>query len=431
LNTTVDEDRSSILTHDKSLFASLKVRDYLFLWVGMIGSAFAMNMQIVAQGWLVYEMSGSAINLAWVTLASTLPQFLFSLPGGVLADRFKKKPIIGLAPIINGVISVLMAVIIFNGHVTFWDFVWVGFLNGTVMSLSIPARTALIPEVVGERLMFNAMAFNTAAWNLSRILGPALAGFLIAMLADGDTTSSFGVGMVYVILSGLYLVSGFTVMLIHHKGEPTPAKVSSAFADIGECLVYVYRSRVVGGLILLSIMPFMFGMSINTLLPAFNRDVLLGGPDVLGLLMTGMGVGAIIGSLLLAKLGSLRHKGYWVLATSALWGLSVAWFASTSTFVLAFIAIAVIGFVSSINMSMNRSLVQLQVDQVMRGRVMSIDMMSHGFMPLGVLPIGYVAETVSVQAGLLMSGLILFATSILLGLAMRGVRGIDTGYRQS
>lgn len=411
------------------MFASLKVRDYLFLWIGMLGSAFAMNMQLVAQGWLVYEMSSSALKLTWVTLAFMLPQVVFSLVGGVLADRVRKKPVIGWAPIANSVATMVMALIILTGHVTFWDFIWVGMFNGTVMALSIPARTALIPEIVGEKLMFNAMAFNTASWNLSRILGPALAGFMIAVFAGGDTTSAFGVGMVYIVLSGLYLAGGITVLFIRHNGEPVPGERKSPMNDIIEGLRYVVTSPIVGGLILLSIMPFLFGLTINTLLPAFNRDVLAGGPDDLGLLMTSMGVGAICGSLVLAKLGTLRHKGYWVLTTTAAWGLAVASFAMTSEFRFSFAAIGLVGFVSSITMSMNRSLVQLQVSQNMRGRVMSIDLMSHGLMPLGILPIGYIADTVSIEAGLATSGMILFTVTLVLATVLRQVRQIDTGYR--
>jgi MFS transporter, DHA1 family, staphyloferrin A biosynthesis exporter len=414
---------------DKTLFASLKVPDYVHLWIGMLTSAFAMNMQLVAQGWLVYEMSSSALDLTFVTLAFMLPQVIFSLPGGVIADRFPKKIVIGYAPVLNAAATLVMALVVMFGNVTFWDFIWVGFLNGMVMALSIPARTAFIPEIVGEKLMFNAMAFNTASWNLSRILGPALAGFMIAIFAQGDTSSSFGVGLVYFVLSSLYLVSAVTVLFIKHDGHPTPGEKKSATADIVEGLTYVFRSPIVGGLILLSIMPFLFGLSINTLLPAFNTDVLDGGPEDLGLLMTGMGVGAILGSLTLAKLGNVRHKGYWVLSTEALWGLALAAFALATTFDLAVIAISVIGFVSAVNMSMNRSLVQLQVEQHMRGRIMSIDLMSHGLMPLGILPIGYLSEVVSVEAGLATSGLILCLSTILLGYLMPAIRAIDTGYK--
>lgn len=411
-----------------STFASLKVRDYAYLWIGMLASAFALNMQLVAQGWLVYEMTVSKLNLAWVTIAFMLPQVVFSLLGGVLGDRFRKKPILFWCQFFNGVCTLFMAAIVVLGRVTFFDFLWVGFINGTLLALSIPARTAFIPELVGEPLMFNAMAFNTAAWNLSRILGPALAGYMIALLAGGDTTSEFGVGMVYVVLSILYFVAAFSVFGIKHDGHPPKASGLSALRDIQHALRYVLDSPVVGGLILLSIMPFLFGLTINSLLPAFNTDILSGGPETLGTLMTGMGAGAIIGSLLLARLGRLRHKGFWIFATEAAWGASLVAFALSSSLTAAMIAIAALGLVSAVNMSMNRSLVQLQVNQPMRGRVMSIDLMSHGLMPLGLLPISWVAQQWGVQTGLAVSGLILVLITAALWTRMPAVRAIDRGF---
>ena len=429
LNSTTNLEPIENTPHDKSMFASLKVGDYLYLWVGMLGSAFAMNMQLVAQGWLVYEMTSSSLNLTYVTLAFMLPQVLFSPIGGVLADRINKKPIIGWAPLANGFATMAMAYVVISDQVTFEDFIWVGLFNGTAMALSLPARTAWIPEIVGERLMFNAMAFNTASWNLSRILGPALAGFMIAIFADGDTSSAYGVGLVYVVLSLLYLVSAVTVLFIRRGGKPIVSDRKTPMNDLMEGVQYVVTSPIVGGLILLSIFPFLFGLSINTFLPAFNRDVLMGGADDLGLLMTSMGFGAIAGSLVLAKLGSLKNKGNWVLITNALWGIGVAAFAITEVFFWSFLAIGFVGFISAINMSMNRSLVQLQVNQSMRGRVMSLDMMSHGLMPLGVVPIGYIAETVSVEAGLATSGAILFLITVISGFLMPKIRAIDTGYK--
>ena len=422
-------DAENYANDNRSLFASLKIADYQFLTIGLLGSAFALNMQIIAQGWLVYEMTSSAIKLTWVTLSFMVPQVLFSLVGGVLADRFPKKPIIGWAPLINGVATLAMAIIILTGRVTFWDFMVMGVLNGSVLALSMPARTALIPEIVGEKLIFNAMAFNSACWNLSRIIGPAAAGFIIAIFAEGDTSSSFGVGLVYIILSLLYLVSSLTVLFISHHGAPSIRAERSPLKDTQEGLMYVINSPIVRGLILLSILPFLFGLSINTLLPAFSTDVLQGGPDDLGFLMTGMGFGAILGSLVLAKMSSIRRKGYWIIGTGAVWGMLILVFAFTNSYLMSTIIIAAIGFVSAINMSMNRSVMQLQVAQSMRGRIMSIDMMSHGLMPIGILPIGYIAETVSIQAGLFTSGLALLLLTLIFGALMPEIRRINLGFR--
>ena len=237
----------------KSVFASLRVNDYKYLSIGLLGSAFALNMQLIAQGWMVYEMTSSAMKLTWVTLSFMIPQVVFSLLGGVLADRFAKKPIIGWAPFINGLATLVMALIIFSGKADFSAFLTIGFLNGTVLALSMPARTAFIPELVGEELIFNAMAFNSACWNLARIVGPAAAGFIIAIFAEGNTTSGFGVGLVYVILSLLYFVSALSVLYISHPGRPVQIQKKSALKDTQEALRYVVNSPIVGGLILLSI----------------------------------------------------------------------------------------------------------------------------------------------------------------------------------
>ena len=424
---TLDDDLPQ--ENVKSVFASLRVNDYKYLSIGLLGSAFALNMQLIAQGWMVYEMTSSAMKLTWVTLSFMIPQVVFSLLGGVLADRFSKKPIIGWAPFINGLATLVMALIIFSGKADFSAFLVIGFLNGTVLALSMPARTAFIPELVGEELIFNAMAFNSACWNLARIVGPAAAGFIIAIFAEGNTTSGFGVGLVYVILSLLYFVSALSVLYISHSGRPVQIQKKSALKDTQEALRYVVNSPIVGGLILLSILPFLFGLSINTLLPAFSTDVLKGGPDDLGLLMTGMGFGAIIGSLALAKMSSVTKKGFWIIGTGALWGGLVAIFSITNDYLISTIVIGCIGFVSAINMSMNRSVMQLQVAQSMRGRIMSVDMMSHGLMPLGILPIGYIAETISVQAGLLTSGIALLLLTLLFGALMPQVRKINLGYK--
>ena len=424
---TLDDDLPQ--ENVKSVFASLRVNDYKYLSIGLLGSAFALNMQLIAQGWMVYEMTSSAMKLTWVTLSFMIPQVVFSLLGGVLADRFAKKPIIGWAPFINGLATLVMALIIFSGKADFSAFLVIGFLNGTVLALSMPARTAFIPELVGEELIFNAMAFNSACWNLARIVGPAAAGFIIAIFAEGNTTSGFGVGLVYVILSLLYFVSALSVLYISHPGRPVQIQKKSALKDTQEALRYVVNSPIVGGLILLSILPFLFGLSINTLLPAFSTDVLKGGPDDLGLLMTGMGFGAIIGSLALAKMSSVTKKGFWIIGTGALWGGLVAIFSITNEYLISTIVIGCIGFVSAINMSMNRSVMQLQVAQSMRGRIMSVDMMSHGLMPLGILPIGYIAEASGGQAGLFTSGIALLLLTLLFGALMPQVRKINLGFK--
>ena len=272
-----------------------------------------MNMQIIARGWLVYSLTSSAMDLAWVTLSFMLPSILFSLYGGVLADRLSKRKVIVCAQSLNCLATLIMAAIIFSEAVTFWDFIWFGFFNGTILALSMPSRHAFVPELIPEKLIFTAMALNTTGWNLSRIIGPAFAGLLIAWLAGGDKTSSHGVGIVYLVIASLYLMSALTVLRVDRPGLASQQGKTGTFNEMREGLVYVGQNPKVFALIILSIVPFLFGMPLNTLLPAFNEDVLGGHADSLGLLISAMGAGAIIGSILMAGMGDLKRKGLWLL----------------------------------------------------------------------------------------------------------------------
>ena len=390
---------------------ALKRRDFVGLWAGSVAASFAMNMQVIARGWLVYTMTASATDLALVTLSFMAPQVLLSLWGGVVADRFKKRHILVFAQLLNAMATVAMATIIVTGRVTFAHFIWFGILNGGVLAFSMPARHAFVPDLVPRRLIFTAMALNTAGMNLARILGPVVAGFIIAWIADGDTTSASGVGVVYYLIAGLYLTAAATVVLVRRPGAPQPRAGKSPVADMREGLAYVRANPPVLGLILLSIVPFLFGMPLNTLMPAFNEEVLGGGADALGLLVSAMGVGAIVGSMTLAAAGELRRQRTALLALSGGWAASVAALGAADGLPLALLAVAAFGWMSSSTMALNRGLLQTQTTFSMRGRVMSIDIMCHGLMPLGAIPIGMVADGFGVQAALLASGA-LFALAV-------------------
>jgi MFS transporter, DHA1 family, staphyloferrin A biosynthesis exporter len=414
----------------RDILKALNVPDFRWLFIGSIGSSFAMNMQIVARGWLVYTLTSSAMDLAWVTLSFMVPQVAFSLWGGVLADRMRKKRIIMLAQSLNCAATLVMAAVIFADHVTFWHFIGFGFFNGIILALSMPARQAFVPELIPDRLIFTAMALNMTSWNMSRILGPALAGFLIAWFAAGDTSSTYGVGIVYLMIAFLYFLSAVTVLLVEQPGRIKAPDDKSPLTDVLDGLRYVRANPPVLGLILLSIVPFLFGMPLNTLLPAFNEDILGGGADDLGLLMSCMGGGAILGSLMLASMGELRNKGNWLIATCVCWGALTTAFGSAQAVWLAAALIAGIGWLSAWNMSLNRGLLQTQVAGEMRGRIMSIDMMSHGLMPLGVIPISLIAEHYSVAVALEVTGVVFVVVVAALALFNSSVRRVDEDMRQ-
>ncbi len=410
------------------MFGSLAIRDFRFLWFANLAASFAMQMQMVARGWLIYDMTSSPLALTWVMLSFMLPSFLFSLAGGVIADRLNKKPIIVASQFLNSTATVILAYIIYTGDVSFWHFIGFGLFNGTILAISMPARSALIPEVVGEDNLVNAMALQSATFNLSRILGPALAGALIAIFAAGDTTSTTGVGIVFYIIAGLYLLASLSILFVNHKGAPQTTGPSSPIDDIKFGFKYMWEDKVILGLLIMGFVPFTFGFSASFLLPAFNQDVIGGGPDDLGLLMTSMGAGAFVGSMMLARLGDFKRKGKVMFYSSYLWAVSVAAFALSDTLVIAMVTGAASGMFGSVFGALNMSVIQLMVRPELRGRVMSILMMTFGLMPLGVIPVSTLAEFVGIDISLLFAAAMLALSMWLLRIYFPDLIKIDRGH---
>ncbi len=414
--------------YKKGMFESLRVRDFRYLWFSSLAATFAMQMQMVARGWLIYDMTNSPMALTWVMLSFMLPSFLFSLAGGVIADRLHKKPIMIASQILNAVATTVLAVIIFSEQVTFAHFIYFGLFNGTVLSFSMPARTAVIPEVVDRESLVNAMALQSATFNLSRILGPALAGGLIALFAAGGASGMRGVGTVFFVIAGLYLVSVVATSLMHYVGKPQERPPSTPLEDVAEGFRYMRTERLILGLLIMGFLPMTFGFSASFLLPAFNKDVIAGGPEDLGFLMTAMGVGALAGSLALARLGDIGSKGRMMFATAYCWAVSLAAFALTKTLWLAMAMGALTGFFGAVFGSMNMSIVQLAIQPEIRGRVMSIMMMAHGLMPLGIIPISGAAESIGIHVALLLAGALLAISMLGLGAAYPELRHIHKGH---
>ena len=410
------------------MFESLRIRDFRYLWFANVAGTFAMQMQMVARGWLIYDMTKSPLALTWVMLSFMLPSFVFSLLGGVIADRMHKRPIMIGSQVVNTLATIALGLFIITGEVTFWHFIWFGVFNGTVLSISMPARSAVIPDLVPRASLVNAMALQSATFNLSRIVGPALAGGLIAIFASFDASSFVGVGVVFFVIAALYLASMISTVQMDYVGAPEARAPSTVRADIAEVFRYMRTEQLILGLLIMGFVPFTFGFAAQSLLPAFNHDVIHGGPDDLGLLMTAMGVGALLGSLILARIGDVGRKGRLMFVTAYLWAISIAAFALTTTEWSAMLFGAFTGLFGAVFGSVNMSIVQLAVRQEIRGRVMSLNMMSMGLMPLGVIPISAAAEYVGIEVGLLISAVLLAASMVWLGRVFPNLKSIDKGH---
>ena len=415
----------------RAMFASLTIPAFRLVWASNLGMMFAMQMQMVARGWLIYDMTRSPVALAWVLFSQMGPMAIFSLPGGVLADRLRKKTVILISQGLNVASAVVMATIIITGNVTFTHFIIFGVFNGIVLPMSMPARQAIIPEIVGEEKLANAIALNTASMNLSRILAPTLAGITIALIAGGDTSSFMGVGVIFYIIAGLYMMSILTLVKLRDVGRPAMVEQHSVVGDMGAGLRYVWRSPGLRGMLALAFIPLIFGMPIQFLMPAFNQDVMEMGPRGLGLLMGTMGAGALIGSLALAGLGNMRRKGLLLLGAAVLWAVFLGLFGVSSSLPLTLPLLGTVGFFMTIYMALNMTLIQLAAAPEMRGRVMSLMMMTFGLMPLGVFPMSILAEQIGIALAILASAVGLGVLTLAMAVVNPVVRRIDLGYDAS
>ena len=413
------------------MFDALAIRDFRLLWLANLIASFAMQMQMVARGWLIYDITGSAMDLVFVMVAFMAPAVVFSLWGGVLADRMRKKPIMVGAQLLNAAATTLLAIIVYRGDVTFAHFIYFGLFNGTVLSFSMPARAAVVPELVPTRVVVNAMALQSATFSASRVVGPTLAGLLIGWFGGGDTGSAQGVGIIFFIIAAMYLVSVLATALLHYIGNPTTRPDAGPMEDLLEGFRYLRRERIVLGLLVMGIVPMMFGFAPSFLAPVFNKEVLDGGPETLGYLITAMGVGSLIGALTLARLGDIGNKGKVLFGTSYIWALGLAGFALSSNLIMAMAFGVFIGVFSSLVGSLNMSVTTLAIRPEIRARVMAIMMMTHSIMPLGMLPVAAAAEHLGI-------GVALYASALLLALAMGAIaiwfpelRRIDKGHGEA
>ena len=382
------------------IFETLQIRDFRWIWISSFASFMAMNMQMITRGWLVLRLQDeSPLALVLVMVSFAAPMTFVSLIGGALADRVPKKYLIIASQFGNAALTFLLAMMDASGVIWFGALLLIGVLNGSMMAINMPSRQAIISEIVPEDKLMNAVALNNSAMNLTRILGPALAGFMILFV---------GTSGVFYLVSLIYVLSAFIVMRLNVKETPgrnRPHK--SVAADIAEGLKYVFSDQKLLGLTIMAFLPALFGFTLFALMPAWAREALNVNSADLGLLMMYMGIGALVGTLAIASIRQFKRRGALLLFNSIFWGVALMGLAQSPNYLVAIPFLMIIGLLSSVFMSINMTMMQLYSAPEMRGRVMSIAMMTFGMMPIGALPFGALAEYIGTPNALTLSGLAL------------------------
>lgn len=406
------ETELDVLTPEQAkitTFTSLKNRNYRWYWLGLIASFAALQMNIVARGWLVWTMTESELDLGIVSFAFGVPIFLFSIFGGAIADRVNKRNLLIVSQALNGFITLVIAILISLNMIELWHLVAAAVGTGFTFVFWGPGRQAIIPELVTHRELLNAISLNATAMNVTRIAGFALAGAFLPII--GYAGVYYAVVICYIAATA----SLFMISLPQRAVVPTPAPAAgmstspssriaqflrSIWPDLVEGVSYIRHSPLIISLLAMAFVPLVFGLPYMNLMPAFATKVLGQSEFGYGMLLAMAGVGALVASLAIASLGDFRRKGWLLLASALVFGITLALFSISHSYPLSLAIIVVVGAGGTGYMAVNNTLIQSNVPPRILGRVMSIYMITFALMPMGTLPIGAVAEAIGPTAAL-------------------------------
>ena len=394
-----------------SSVAALRNRYFRWLWLGRLASSATFQMSSVAQGWLVYELTGSAFALGWVSAGWSVSTLVLSLYGGVVSDRVDKRTLLLYTRAGMVLNAFVLAVLISMGAVRIWHLAASSLLTGILFAFMMPSQSAIVVELIDRDTLLNANSLNSVGMGLMGIFAAALAGLII---------ESVGVQGVYYVMGAMYLLALATLTRLP-KGQARPS-ANSVWRDLRLGVRYLTCSPAIRALLALTLVRVLFAMPYRTFMPKYATEVMGMDASGLGLLMAAPGVGSLISSMTVASAGHLSGKGKLLLLAGLGLGLAVIVFAQCPTLVVVLLALGVVGATSNLCMIANQTLLQMNCEEGYIGRIMSMYMMMWGLTPLGTIPAGAIADVVGVPSVLTVQGIITAAAFALTLLFARDVR---------
>ena len=394
---------------------ALRHRNFRLFFGGQLISLIGTWMQSVAQSWLIYRLTHSALLLGAVGFAGQIPIFLIAPFGGHVADRVDRRRIIIITQTCAMILAFILAALTLSGRIHEWHIVVLAALLGVVNAFDMPARQAFIVQMVERDDLMNAIALNSSMFNGARVVGPAVAGILVAAIGEGWCFFANAVSYV-AVLAGLF-------MMTTERFVPRPM-AGSALRNIGEGLRFVANTAPIRALLLLIAIVSFTGMPYAVLMPVFADRVLHAGARGLGILMGASGVGALAGSVVLALRSTVRGLGTWVAVSSTLFGMTLIAFGISRTLWLSVAILVPLGASMMVQMSSSNTLIQAMVPDELRGRVMAAyTMMFMGMGPLGALAGGTVADRVGAPVAVIVGGVITIAAAAVFSMRLPALRG--------
>ena len=422
----------------KSSIASLRNRNFLFLWLGLLVMFGAVHMQMIARGYLVYELTSSPVLLSIVNAGFAIPMLLLSLFGGAIADRFNRKTIILIGQAIVFLTPFAMTILIYIDIVIWYHLLIGSIIQGAGFSIMMPARQAIIPQFVGKANITNAMALTASAMSITTLIAPTIAGNLWALIERiNHLNFSFlnfdlsftPAATVYTVIAFLGIISFF---ITSYMGRPPNIRESkneikeknSIFTDILDGLKYIRTNRLVLILLIMGLTTTLLAMPYRFLLPVFVVDVYERGSDAYGWLVTLGGVGTMIGAILISWLGAWK-RGLFLILGSIISAIGLIMLAALPFYITALGVMVLLGLGDSARRTLNQALIMSSVDDAYQARVMSVFMLNFGLMPLGVVPAGIAMEYWNGPLVIGALGILLLLVTIIIFVSQKQLRTIN------
>ena len=404
-------------------FDSFKNPDFRWFYVAMLGQMAAMNMQLVIRGLLAFDLTGSYAALGLVGLFGALPMLTLSMFGGVLADRMPKKTVLQIGQFASLLNAAVLAMLVFTDLMAM-EWLYVSALaQGSVMALMMPARQAMLPDIVGLDRLMNAISLNMAGMNTTQLLAPAIGGFIVSF-AGFEWAFLTMAGLYAVALSGLSRLTWQPASIVGEAGMTLLEFARKSLSDIREGAVYIRNDRLMLLLLTISFISSVFAMPHIFLMPGYVADIFDGGGSELGVLISIGAIGSLAAMLSLAAV-PYRRRGLLLLAAMMVLGLGILVFAQISSYWLAAPIMMAIGVGSALRQALMQGLLQEYAEHAFRGRVMSVFMMQFSIMQLGTFLVGMVAEAGGVQPAFMGLGIGLMVVTALAYTFMPRIRSAE------
>ena len=404
------------------MLAAFTYRDFRVQWIGACTSSIGTWMQIAAQNWLITSLTHSPLYLGLDAFLQQLPIILFSLIGGVFADRYDRRRTLIVSQVVQMATSGTLAVLMFLQVVEIWHVLALSFVTGCAQSFGGPAYQSLIPSLVDKKDLPNAVALNSIQFNVARVLGPLAFGLTLALIGPWGYSEPQAMNACFFLNSLSFLVVINTLMMLRVKHIP-PAKAGRMQDELKSGLSYVKHHGSLAALVVLAAATTFLGFAVLTFLPIFADKVFHEGAETYSHLLAFSGAGSIVGALIVAWLGKFPKMGLTALLVQAVYGILIIAFAVSRTLWISDVLLFLTGAALMVVFSTVTSLVQLIAPNEMRGRVMSIYMLAfRGGMPIGSLVSGWLANFIGAPMVIGINGALLVVVAAYFLARSHGVR---------